>query len=219
MPEGVPEKEQEEVVDNVEKANDIRALWDNTRQNNVAIGDLREVVGRLEVAQSSTQNQMTSEFQQVRELIKGNMPDKPNSIAMATLVVVILTAFGTVITSLNTQTTNSLQRETDMRFKHEASITDVLAEGLIHNRTTTQDAIKDIHGRMLVDDAREQADAFQNGSYAAKQDKIIHDLDYLVRDVNDHRKRTEEWKLTLMERLSSVESGTVLLTRQTKVID
>lgn len=194
-------------MENVEKSDDIRALWDNTRQNNIAIADLREVVGRLEVGQSSTQNQMTSEFQQVRELIKGNIPDRPNNVAMATLVVVILTAFGTVITSLNTQTTNSLQRETDMRFNHEADITNVLAEGLLNDRLATQKAIQEIHDRMAVDDIREQADAHKNGVSESQQEKMIADMGVLVAELNRQRSRDEDFKINLMARLSAVEVG------------
>jgi len=173
---------------------ELSALWDNTHRHGEKISNLEKIAARLETGQDSLEDKIDTGFSALQADLHRSVKPPVNLLGLATLVVILLGSFGTVISYISAQTAASMKRETDL----SSEATHIAIDAIKADVST-------IVFKMAEDDKREQQDMYDKGVSDARHKALRYDFNHLDSELHIRHRRTNDVLLDFKHKLSYLE--------------
>ena len=188
-----------------EGKNELAALWDNTHRHGEKISNLEKIAARLETGQDSLEDKIDTGFSALQADLQRSVKPPLNVIGVATLSLILLGSFGTVLTYMTGQTSASMKRENDLRFKAVLNKEDDSSKATSKSIEVISNDIRTIVLRMAEDDKREQQDMYDKGVADARHKALRYDFNHLDAELHIRHRRSNDLMLDFKDKLSYLE--------------
>jgi len=183
----------------VDKGRDeLSALWDHTHRHGDKISNLEKIAARLETGQDSLEDKIDTGFSSLKSDLHRSTKPPVNLIGVATLAVILLGSFGTVISYISSQTATSMKRETDL----SSDATHIAIDAIKADVST-------IVFKMAEDDRREQQDQYDKGYSRAMFDSLEKNFVHLDAELHIRDRRMNDVIMGMRGELSVLEERTM----------
>lgn len=183
----------------VDKGRDeLSALWDHTHRHGDKISNLEKIAARLETGQDSLEDKIDTGFSSLQSDLQRSTKPPVNLLGVATLAVILLGSFGTVISYISSQTATSMKRETDL----SSDATHIAIDAIKADVST-------IVFKMAEDDKREQQDQYDKGYGRAMFDSLEKNFIHLDAELHIRDRRVNDVIMGMRGELSVLEERTM----------
>ncbi len=186
---------------------EFQALWTHYHKHGEDISELKTVAAKLEAGHASLEGKIDAGFDNLQADLQRSVKPPVNMIAVGTFCFIVLSGFAAVVVFFSTQTSNSLKREIDLRFDAVATKENIAVKAISDEITKVNDIISGMNSRMLVDDQREQQDAYDKGVMDARFKGLEQNFYHLDDQLHIRHRRDEDYRIRTKERLSVLEKG------------